>query len=802
MKSVKYIVSILIFSGVCLNSSAAAQSAGGGWKWRFKTAESISDVQSDEKTVFIGEYNGNLYALDKRSGRKVWELKGGAGKNHYIRLKQNVLISAGDDGKIRAFAADTRQPLWSRNAAADEEAGVQAVSENSVFTERGFEGLTALDLKTGREQWINRDCGRISTVSIDENRLYVLGAGGNLFALDAATGATVWKYKRHGSFELLATTDKALIFSYSNDGADRQFIAFEKTGGKLLWNEKLDEYDGFHTVYEADRLYLTFYNDPSMLALDAKTGKRIWKIDLPDAQIERDDYSMSNALDKPTIAGDLLYCGGRDGFLYVFEKRTGKQIGKRKISDDDLSSPLIVGETGYVLSRNRLFAVDLNQKGRGGVRWRFSAFGTIFPLKYEADGTLYFESQEHSYNAIDLKSVERLARLKKPLGTRTTPAKTDLDTPVMSINQISRERVDGIYSAPAFTENAAYFTVTNQIAAQGLLYEVNLRNGALRKVSEVKADELSAPKIFGGRAFFSNAPFDEKSARKPFLYAVEIDSGKTTVERQIEPTPQRESAPEIAANLILIAGKDSNLYAYDAAAGEYRWRISAQAMHPTQRYVSADEKSLYLLRDMHFLSAVDLASGKVAWHFDRTGRDEVIETFSEPNEQTILVGTYHDALYSLDKTDGRVVWKIAFGDEAVRHITTAANGATAFVVTEADSSRWLEAVRVADGKILWEKSVGSDAPAYLFGEDVCAADAQGFFCFKQTDGSRTVSYRTDKQLYGFSPNGILLYSTEESTDSRLKTLEGVSLRNGKVLWNINLHGSGKTLPRTSVVRGK
>lgn len=791
MKFFKQIVSVSVFSVICLASFAAAQSAADGWKWRFKTRAQISDVQSDEKTVFINEYDGSLYAVDKRSGRKVWELKGDKNNAYGIRLKRNVLIVSGGsgDGKIQAFAADTRRLLWNETLAPNVETSVSAVSENSVLKAETYEGLTALDLQTGKQQWINRDCDNVADVRVDGNMLYVLGAGGNLFALDAATGATVWKYKRHGSFELLANGDKALIFSYSNDGSNKQFIAFEKTSDKLLWSEKLDDYDGFTAVFETNRLYVTFYNSPSMLAFDTETGKQIWKIELPEAHIEREDYSTGNALETPTVAGDLLYSGGRDGFLYVFEKQTGKQLGKRKIADGDLSSPVVVGETGYLSSHNKLFAVDLKRKN-GGALWQFSAYGSIFLLKYEADGTIYFQSQENSYNAIDLKSIERLARLKKPLGTRTTPAKNDIDTPVMTMSIGAREKVDGIVSAPVFAENAAYFTVTNQNAGQGLLYEVNLRSGALRKVSEIKADELSAPKIQRGRVYFSNAPFDEKSPRKPFLYAVEIGSGKTIVERQIEPTPSRDFAPEIAAGLIFIHGKDSYLYAYDAA-GEYRWRIFADVILPESRYVSADEKSLYLLRDIGTLNAVDFASGKVAWHFNQPKPRGSIETLSEPNEQTILVAAYHDALYSLDKTDGRVVWKTALDDEAVKHITMAADRATAFVVTVADGSRWLQAIRVADGKVLWEKSVGSENPAYLFGEDVCAASANGFFCFKQADGSRSISYRTGDIFFGFSPEGTLLYSSEDESSRQPRALQGVSLRERKILWNIDLRASGK-----------
>lgn len=144
MKFVKHIVSILIFSGICLTSFAAAQSAASGWKWRFKTLDQISAVQSDEKTVFVAEYNGNAYAVDKQSGRKVWELKGGKNYGYGILLKANVLIVSGGsgDGKIQAFAADTRRLLWSENLAPNVEAFIPAVSENSVFKAAGSRSIS------------------------------------------------------------------------------------------------------------------------------------------------------------------------------------------------------------------------------------------------------------------------------------------------------------------------------------------------------------------------------------------------------------------------------------------------------------------------------------------------------------------------------------------------------------------------------------------------------------------------------------------------------------------------------------
>lgn len=787
MKFVKHIVSVLIFSGVCLTSFAAAQSASSGWKWRFKTLETISDVQSNERTVFIAEYDGNVYAVNKQNGRKEWELTGGKNKAYGIWLKRNVLITSGGSGagKIQAFAADTRRPLWSESLEVKDEASIFAVSENTVFKAENYNGLKALDLQTGKQQWINRDCEKISDIRVDGNLLYVIGSGGNLFALDAATGATVWKYKRHGYFDLLAMSDKALIFSYSN-GRDKTLLAFEKSSGRQLWSEKLDTYDGFSAVYETGRLYITLLNSPTMVAFDTATGKQIWKAYISDSENEEDGYS-NNALDAATVVGDLLYSGGRNGFLYVFQKQTGKLIWKKKLAPEDLSSPLVVGNTGYLSARNKLFAVELKQ---GRVLWQFSAYGTIYPLKYQDDGTLYFQSQEKAYNALDLKSIERLARLKKPLGTRA-PARNALDSmiPQIMTERGEREKIDGIFSEPDFAENKAYFTVTNQTSEQGLLYEINLPNGALRKVSEIKADELSMPKILRGRAYFFNTSFNEQSLRKPFLYGIEIESGKAIVAQQIEPVPQL--APEIAADLIFISGKYQYLYAYNLS-GEFQWRIYAHLEYFKHRFISADEKSIYLRRTDKILSAVDFASGNVAWLFEKQSEEtDSIQTLSEPNEKTILVGTYHDALYNLDKTDGRIIWKTAFGDDSFNHIMLAAGGATAFVVTAADNASWLQAIDVSDGKVLWEKSVGSENPAYLFGEDVCAADAGGFYCFKQADGSRSVSYQTDKKFFGFSPDGILLYSTEDERSNRLTTLQGVSLREGKVIWNINLRALGK-----------
>lgn len=112
--------------------------------------------------VLIGFANGTLAALDLGDGKLVWELKVSTPQGR-SELEQMVDVDA------NPLVADSL---------------VYAVS---------FQGrLVAVSLDSGRLLWA-RDMSSFNDMALDEERIYVTDSDSQIWALDRASGAALWK---------------------------------------------------------------------------------------------------------------------------------------------------------------------------------------------------------------------------------------------------------------------------------------------------------------------------------------------------------------------------------------------------------------------------------------------------------------------------------------------------------------------------------------------------------------------------------------------------------------------------------
>ena len=129
-----------------------------------------------------------------------------------------------------------------------------------------------------------------SNVAIKDNRLYTMGQKGGenlVFCLNAETGEELWRYsfERFLDLQSTPTIDGKYIYVLIPEG---MLFCLKAKKGKLRWKKDLvSEYDvvkPFHSfagspVVEGDLLILTA--NTSGIALDKKTGEKVWGSDKP-----------------------------------------------------------------------------------------------------------------------------------------------------------------------------------------------------------------------------------------------------------------------------------------------------------------------------------------------------------------------------------------------------------------------------------------------------------------------------------------------------------------------------------------
>jgi outer membrane protein assembly factor BamB len=272
------------------------------------------------------------------------------------------------------------------------DAGVLAGALNRFS---GMERAHALDEKTGEvlwtHQWLtgygalafNWAIGPRATPTVDGDRVYVLGAMGNLLCLDVETGQVVWEkdyVEDYGAdvppwgFSGAPLVDGNLLIALVGGADDAKVVAFDKMTGTEVWRalpsnsepgysqpviftvggvrqliiwhpaalSSLDPATGdvyweepWRTnlgmsistpVLSGRRIVVTsYYNGMLMVELDedTPTAKLVWK-GKSDSEIETD--TIHSTVNTPIIQGDYVYGIGSFGEFRALNAATGERV--------------------------------------------------------------------------------------------------------------------------------------------------------------------------------------------------------------------------------------------------------------------------------------------------------------------------------------------------------------------------------------------------------------------------------------------------------------------------------------------
>ncbi|HEX4450250.1 MAG TPA: PQQ-binding-like beta-propeller repeat protein [Kofleriaceae bacterium] len=217
--------------------------------------------------------------------------------------------------------------------------------------------------------------GFLSSPAISDGAVYFGSSDGNVYALDAATGALRWKFQTGDVVHASPTVADGRVFVGSWDG---NCYALDAATGALAWKLEAGRDAQIHNQqgFQASALVtggrvLVGCRDSIFYALDAKTGAKLW--------------TMSNhgswVVGSATARGEVIYFATSDsGKLYGVDAKTGaKRLELDFHTWPMFSSPAIAGSMLYIGSnRGTLDAIDLDAKR---VAWSFVTDGAKLNAK-------------------------------------------------------------------------------------------------------------------------------------------------------------------------------------------------------------------------------------------------------------------------------------------------------------------------------------------------------------------------------------------------------------------------------------
>lgn len=285
---------------------------------------------------------------------------------------------------------------------------------------KGTERVLCLDAATGEELWkheypcsylISYPCGPRTTPTVDSDRVYTLGAEGNLLCLKTDSGEVVWskdlKQEYHTtaphwgfSGHPLVDGDKLICLV---GGKGSVVVAFDKLTGKELWKAlSTSEEAGYcppSIIEAASKRQLIIWTPDSVNGLNPETGESYWSVPL------KPDYNMSIMM--PRQSGDYLFASGIGevgALLKLSSTKPDAKIEWKGTSKNAVycanSTPIIEGSTMYGVDckGGQLRAIELatgkrlwetNKPTTGGDR---GGHGTAFLVKNDRRYFIFSET--------------------------------------------------------------------------------------------------------------------------------------------------------------------------------------------------------------------------------------------------------------------------------------------------------------------------------------------------------------------------------------------------------------------------
>ena len=221
--------------------------------------------------------DGRIVAFAAGTGKIRWQRAIGPSETSPLLIEDRVYV--GDwNGRLWALDAKTGHVLWTFHAQGAIKGGAAASGERIYFG--AYDGrLYCLNITTGKLIWRSSGQGRLlgsstfyATPALAYGRVYIGSTDGKMYSFGATTGRRIWSHSTGGYVYASPAVSNGRVFAGSYS---RRFFAFDAPTGDVLWSfEANGPISGSSTVI-GNVVYFATLNRRTY-ALDVRTGKQLW----------------------------------------------------------------------------------------------------------------------------------------------------------------------------------------------------------------------------------------------------------------------------------------------------------------------------------------------------------------------------------------------------------------------------------------------------------------------------------------------------------------------------------------------
>lgn len=339
-------------------SGDATDATEGLIHWTFLASERISHAPLVmDGVLYVGDWAGIAYALDARTGRKLWNtsprrrvdpeaalpeegtnpLDAKSEQHPYkfsgFGLDGQRLYGATHTGIVTAFSRQDGAVVWERDFETEIYSSLR-IADGKLLFGAGDGRFRALDVATGEDVW-SYEAGDLvgATCAILKSGTVVFPSHDKfLHLIDLADG----KLKRRFDLGYRSTGSPLVAFGcayFCSTG--RRFNCVDLVDGKVLWHAPSSTPHQQGIGLWKDRVMV--HIGPHLVCYRAVDGEELWRVRLES------DGSVS-----PCVGTTLIYHSDKSGMAYAIDPATGKERWRVDFGKDAWSSPVLAGGLLFV----------------------------------------------------------------------------------------------------------------------------------------------------------------------------------------------------------------------------------------------------------------------------------------------------------------------------------------------------------------------------------------------------------------------------------------------------------------------
>lgn len=383
-------------------------------------APSLESGQNESEDFLTLKLRSHSVVLaDPSSGEEMWRYE----TPEYLTADSvaagNVVYMATKQGTVEAIDVQTRKPLWTQSLDAPLR-GKVTIGETLLYIGSKDGRLFALDRESGKTVWSEKSpdletrCYQYysSVLEVGE-RIYAGGASGYLYCFNKSDGALLWKQGVSDWVRSRPFMKGDVLYVATLDGMVSA-VADKGASAELLWSQQLGPQGITADLTGGEQSLLASGRDYIMYALDYETGDVLWKHGILDGAWVDGEFIYADwsggLMGSPTIVDGIVYIGGADGFVNAIDADTGKELWKFETpANSSISTAVIDGKVMFShlggFSEHHGFDVEdayyaIDAK-TGEEVWQTSAFGKVWVSPTYSNGVMFLGNMNGTVFGVD-----------------------------------------------------------------------------------------------------------------------------------------------------------------------------------------------------------------------------------------------------------------------------------------------------------------------------------------------------------------------------------------------------------------